>query len=276
MEAQQFLSRDKAQYRSAVITSFGPKYGITSNLQQIVGDYPYVLSRYSRLYNLANRGKPTESMKINSIRRISPVYNLLNLKYLVVNSDQRFDIPGYYEVYNDGDLTILKNEYAKNRVYLQRHIKMVDNQKEALLGVFELPSIRGDQTIIERDLTASPSFEYSSLSPRKDPDEAVEIAEYSSNKVELRANLTSDAWIILTDTFYPGWKATIDGKTEAIIVPANYIFRAIYVPKGLHKIVFQYWPKHFTLSIAVALITLLGCCILAIYPGIERGRLKNS
>jgi hypothetical protein len=98
MEAQQFLSRDKAQYRSAVITSFGPKYGITSNLQQIVGDYPYVLSRYSRLYNLANRGKPTESMKINSIRRISPVYNLLNLKYLVVNSDQRFDTPGYYDV----------------------------------------------------------------------------------------------------------------------------------------------------------------------------------
>jgi hypothetical protein len=58
----------------------------------------------------------------------SPVYNLLNLKYLVVNSDQRFDIPGYYEVYNDGDLSILKNEYVKSRVYLPRHIKIVDDE----------------------------------------------------------------------------------------------------------------------------------------------------
>ena len=80
----------------------------------------------------------------------------------------------------------------------------------------------------------------------------------------------------MTDTFYPGWKATIDGKAELTIVPANYIFRAIYVPKGLHNIVFQYWPKHLTLSIAVALITLLGCCILTIYPGKERAYLKKS
>jgi hypothetical protein len=36
-EALQFLARDKDQSRSAVITSFGPKYGITSNLHQIAG-----------------------------------------------------------------------------------------------------------------------------------------------------------------------------------------------------------------------------------------------
>ena len=264
-EALEFLDRDKNQYRSAVITSLGPKYGVTSLLHQIIGDYPYVLSRYSRLYNLANRGKPSALMKISAIQRVSPVYNLFNLKYLVVNSNRTLDIPGWYQVYNDGVLSILHNEYAKKRVYLHRHIKIVNEENEALLGVFELPSIRGEQIIVERDSVAEFSFDSGSLLHRKDPNETVEIVKYSANRIELRAQLASDAWVILTDTFYPGWKATIDGQSEATIIPANYVFRAIHVPKGLHEIVFQYKPKYFSVSIMVALITLLGSCIAAVF-----------
>jgi hypothetical protein len=264
-EALQFLSRDKNQYRCAIVTSFGPQYGITSLLQQIIGDYPYVLSRYSRFYNLANRGKPDPSMKITAIRRMSPTYNLLNLKYLVVNSNRILDVPGYHEVYNDGILSILQNNYAMNRVYLPLSVKIVNRENEALRGVFELPSISGEQIILERDSVAKLSFAHGSLLRREDPKETVDLVEYSSNRVELRAHLASDAWIILTDTFYPGWKATIDDQFEAMIVPANYIFRAIYVPKGRHKIVFQFRPKYFSVSIMVALITLLGSCIAAVF-----------
>ena len=264
-DALQFLSRDKNQYRSAIITSFGPKYGVTSLLHQITGDYPYVLSRYSRLYNLANRGKPIPSMKITSIRRVSPIYNLLNLKYLVVNSNRLSNIPGYHEVYNDGILSILQNTYALNRVYLPRRIKIVNEENEALRGILEIPSISGEQIIIETDSAAKSSFEPENFSDREDQNETVEIVEYSSNRIELRAHLASDSWVILTDTFYPGWKATIDGQFEATIVPANYIFRAIYVPKGLHKIVFQYKPTYFSVSLMVAMITLLGSCILAVF-----------
>ena len=204
-------------------------------------------------------------MKISAIQRVSPVYNLFNLKYLVVNSNRILDIPGYYEVYNDGILSILHNEYAKNRVYLPRRIKIVNEENEALRGVFELPAISGEQIILERDSVAKLSFEYGSLLHREDPAETVEIVDYSSNRIELRAHLASDAWVILTGTYCPGWKATIDGQSEAIIVPANYVFRAIYVPKGLHEIVFQYKPKYFSVSIMVALITLLGSCTVAVF-----------
>jgi hypothetical protein len=265
-EATEFLARDQDQFRSAVITSFGPKYGITSLLDQITGDYPYVLRRYSRMYNLANGSRPTPSMKIDNIRRVSPAHNLFNLKYLVVNSNRKLEIPGFYEVYDDGVLTILKNEYTKNRVYLPRSIKIVDEEDEALGGVFESATIRDEQIILERDSVSNLTFDYGSLLRPKDPSEAVEVVNYSANKIEIRAQLTSDAWIILTDTFYPGWKATIDGHAEANIVPANYIFRAIYVPEGIHKIVFQFRPTYFTVALAVALMTFLGACVVAVYP----------
>ncbi len=275
-EVVQFLSRDKNQFRSAVITSFGPKYGITTLLQQIGGDYPYVLNRYSRLFNLANGQKPEPSMKIRSIRQVSLVHNLLNLKYLVVNSNHRFDIPGYYEVYNDGTLSILHNEYAMKRVYIPQEIKIVNEEKDALRRVIELPSIRGEQIILERDSVANLPFASGSLVHRKDPGETVEIVAYGSDRIELRANLASDAWLILTDTYYPGWKATIDGQSEAIMVTANYVFRAVYVPQGLHNIVFQYRPTYFSASLAIALITLMGSCIIVIFMDNAGGGLKTS
>jgi len=50
------------------------------------------------------------------------------------------------------------------------------------------------------------------------------------------------------------------------IVPANYIFRAIYVPEGIHKIVFQFRPTYFTVALVVALMTFLGACVVAVYP----------
>jgi hypothetical protein len=262
-EALQFLVRDTDQYRSAIITSFGPKYGITSPLHQISGDYPYVLSRYSRLYNLANQGKPIPSMKLTAIRRLSPLYNLFNLKYLVVNSNRKLDIPGYEEVYDDGILSILQNNYAVHRVYLPRQIKMVKEENEALRSVLELPAISGEQIILESESASNISFDYGSLFHQKDPNDMVEIVAYRSNRIELRANLASDAWVVLADTFYSGWKAIIDDQFEAVIIPANYAFRAIYVPQGVHKIVFQYRPKFFAASIIIALITLLGSFTLA-------------
>jgi hypothetical protein len=269
----QFISRDQSQPRSAVITSFGPRYGITSPLQQLVGDYPYVLSRYSRLYNLANEGKLKTSMKIANIKRVSPVFNLFSLKYLVLNSERSLDIPGFYEVFNDGVLAVLKNEYAKQRVYIPQRIKIVDKEDEALRSVFELPSIRGEQIVIERESVAALAYEYESLLHDADPEETAEITDYSPNTIRIRARLNADAWLILTDTFYPGWKATIDGQSEAIIVPGNYVFRAIYVPKGTHEIVFHYRPKFFFVYVMISLITLLGAIGAAVIPeGIRKKR----
>ena len=263
-EVKELLSQDPQPSRSAVITSLGPRYGITSLLYQLGGDYPYVLSRYSRMYNLANQGTPNTSMKIGNIRRVSPVFNLFNLKYLVVNSERLPEIPGYYEVYNDGALAVLKNEYAKARVYLPQNIKIVDDEDEALQAVFELPTIRGEQIVIERDSVADLSYEYESLLHGADPDETLEIVNYSTDTINLRTRLNADAWVILTDTFYPGWKATIDGQFETTPVPANYLFRAIYVPQGTHEIVFQYRPKYFFVCMMISLTVLLGACAAAV------------
>jgi hypothetical protein len=79
----------------------------------------------------------------------------------------------------------------------------------------------------------------------------------------LRANITTPAEgnLIVRDTFYPGWQATIDGKPTPIKAFEN-IFRSIAVPSGAHTIEFRYIPKLLYMGIAISLMTLL--CIIAI------------
>lgn len=204
-------------------------------------------------------------MKITNIRRVSPVLNLFNLKYLVLTLNRLQDVLGFYEVYNDGVIVVLKNEYARPRVYIPESIKIVDEEDDALRGIFEPPSIRGEQIIIERDSLADLSYEYESLVHSADREESVEITGYSPDTINIRAQLNSHTWILLTDTFYPGWKATIDGQLEAPVVTGNYVFRAIYVPAGDHVIVLQYRPRFFFASIIVSLITLTGACAASVF-----------
>jgi uncharacterized membrane protein YfhO len=66
--------------------------------------------------------------------------------------------------------------------------------------------------------------------------------------------------MFLSETYYPGWRAKVDGR-EARIFPADYAFRAVFVPAGRHEISFWYQPVSFRtgvyVSISAALVFLI-------------------
>jgi hypothetical protein len=80
-------------------------------------------------------------------------------------------------------------------------------------------------------------------------------------RVEIAADAKTPAYLLLTDTFDPGWSATVDGK-PATIRPAYAAFRAIFLPIGKHRVVFTYEPAGFREGLAltvVGLIAILAC-----------------
>ncbi|MGE5431211.1 MAG: YfhO family protein, partial [Syntrophomonadaceae bacterium] len=86
--------------------------------------------------------------------------------------------------------------------------------------------------------------------------------------------------LFLGDTYYPkGWKAFVDGQ-ETKIYRINHAFRGIVVPKGEHKIEFQFRPASFVISKYLALIlsslTILGVLIGLFLEYRVRKTLKNS
>jgi uncharacterized membrane protein YfhO len=82
--------------------------------------------------------------------------------------------------------------------------------------------------------------------------------------MEVQTSSSSDAFLVTSDTWYPGWQATIDGA-PASIFRANYALRGVRVPAGRHLVRFEYRPKMFYLGTATSVISLLALIgILAI------------
>jgi len=92
---------------------------------------------------------------------------------------------------------------------------------------------------------------------------AGDIQEYTATYVKASVTTNSKALVILNDTNFPGWQASIDGRS-APIFSANYLFRGVVVPSGTHVVEFRYAPRSFAIGgfISIASVFVLGCMCL--------------
>jgi hypothetical protein len=88
-----------------------------------------------------------------------------------------------------------------------------------------------------------------------------DFTEDGDTKVTLQVDAATAGYVILNDTYYPGWKAEVDGH-DAEIKPANVWFRAVAVPAGSHTVKFVYRPGSviagLILSVLAALLIVVG------------------
>lgn len=84
----------------------------------------------------------------------------------------------------------------------------------------------------------------------------VEITRYLPNLVEMRLRARRDCMLFLSDIWYPGWEAAVDGREERVF-RADYAFRAVHVPAGDHTVVMRFRPRSGALGAAVSLTAAL-------------------
>lgn len=85
----------------------------------------------------------------------------------------------------------------------------------------------------------------------------VRVLDRDSDSILLRVESKAPSYLILTDTFFPGWVAELDSKKQEIL-PANHAFRAIKVPTGVHYVKFSYEPESFTFGLFLMKV---GACL---------------
>ena len=80
------------------------------------------------------------------------------------------------------------------------------------------------------------------------------VTHDSPTHIRLEVEAVGDGVLVLTDTYYPGWRAWVDGA-EQNILRTNYSFRGIMLSAGHHTIDLMYEPKSFELGLSIAGIT---------------------
>lgn len=99
----------------------------------------------------------------------------------------------------------------------------------------------------------------------------------SPNRVDVSADLSKPGWLVLLDNYFPGWEAEVDGK-PAKILRANFAFRAVALPAGIHRVVFRYRPASFTVGLLITCLALSGCVGFAVVrvAGRSAGRKRKA
>ena len=78
-----------------------------------------------------------------------------------------------------------------------------------------------------------------------------------ADSVTLRVEAACAGLLVLPDTYFPGWRATVNGE-DRTIYPTNGAFRGVTVPEGTSQVEFRYEPRAFPIGIALAVAGLVG------------------
>lgn len=102
----------------------------------------------------------------------------------------------------------------------------------------------------------------------------VTISAYTSNSVRLKVDAACAGLLVLPDTYFPGWVATVNGHTREIH-PADGMFRSVAVPAGTSEVKFAYRPGRFRLGVMLALLGILGAGVAAAIPWARRRKSRR-
>ncbi len=100
----------------------------------------------------------------------------------------------------------------------------------------------------------------------------VEDIAYRPNHVTVKTRQTGNGFLVLMDSYFPGWTVTVDGE-ERPILQANHFYRAVKLGSGSHVLEFDYYPEGFNTGLAISGVTsLILIGILLWRPGKKPGQ----
>lgn len=191
----------------------------------------------------------------------SPIVNMFNVRYVVARESADLDRYGFRLVFRsavDG-VAIWENPRALPRAFfVPRCIKT--NGKELVL--LQDPGFDPSRYVmISGPVSGSAACGERAVSADRGAGSSVTIVAYEPEAVRVNVTAGTDGFLVLGDTYYPGWRARVDGVDSKVYV-ANYALRAVSIPTGSHEVLFYYDPDTFKVG---GLLTLtyplaLGIC----------------
>jgi membrane protein YfhO len=243
-----------------------------------IGDYePQTSRRYAELFVMMLSGVPMLSVSqfeipiTGELPSNRQLLDLLAARYLVIDVEavgaasseelvQRIG-PGVVLLEESDGVAVLQNSQAMPRAFFVPTTRMVDSPATMLARLARDPDVRGDVLIEEAAGAHDDGGD-----PRATGE--VDIVADRSEEVVLQVRSTGPGYVFLSDQYYPGWEATVNGAPVPIR-RGNFVFRVVAVPAGASTVVFRYRPSSVYWGLGVSAATL---AVLGIYTAIGRRR----
>jgi hypothetical protein len=191
---------------------------------------------------------PTSEEALSSHLKI---LNLLNARYILAS---RYLADARLRLVQDGVTKIYENPGALPRAFLVSNCHVIPDPL-ALLDRMHRTDFNPDVLLLE----AAPERSACATGGPSSRGEVAAVVN-SPSEITFRVHAPDPAYLVLSDTYYPGWHVQVDGG-ESELLRADYTLRAVFVPGGTHLVRFYYDPLSFKVA------ALLSCTTLALVLG---------
>jgi len=260
--ADQFILNDKTLgFRVLPISQQAFNDNTASYFHKNIGGYHAAkLQRYQDLiehYLYTQMGAASKEIKQNEEGRILYMGQAKDINVLSMLNTRYFIIP-----VNKGDKVPALNPYAYGSAWYPTEMQLVDDAYQEMEALKSVSPQRGVMTHeFAQTIDAKSTYQV-------DANDQITLTNYLPNKLTYKTVRKEDGLAILSEIYYPGWEAAIDGK-PIHIARANYVLRAVVIPKGEHTLTLTYDPKSVHITEAIA-FTGMGLLILAFVVALGR------
>ncbi|MCC6763041.1 MAG: YfhO family protein [Deltaproteobacteria bacterium] len=249
------------------------KQGTLNEIYSITDYEPLNLLRFEEVYDAI--GMPRGIAPFTGWLKVDPasphlgVLDVLSLKYWVVanaNADMRrmLGAPGSpwrpVPAVATQRYQLFEHASPLPRAYVATHVVGVADAA-ASLGALLAPGFDPRRSVIVEDVPDLAAPRGSSAAPS--PVVPARITRYEPRMVRVEVDAPAAGVLVLTDTWYPGWRATVD-EAPAAIHPANHLVRAVPVGAGHHVVAFRYEPASVQRGALVSGLALLVLATLVV------------
>ena len=203
-----------------------------------------------KIISIVNKTSSLEGLTAET----TPILNMLNTKYYILGQTEN---------------SVAQNLYRNGNAWFISNLIKVDNANEEMKQL---------QTIDTKTTGIVNQSQFSDVANHTDENGVIELIEYEPNELTYKVSTEKGGIALFSEMYYPGWTATIDGK-ELPLFRANYVLRAVDLPRGEYEIKFYFRPKSLNITETIAYIGLailvIGVAILAIRI-IKKKKKKNK
>jgi hypothetical protein len=175
--------------------------------------------------------------------------NLLNIKYLL--SPSPLNTPWTKQVFEAEGIYVYQNLN-----YLPRAFPVYSWQVEKDEGK-TLSDLKNQEFDIRQKIFLTetpPNMPSDTTNISAEHIIPAKVSDYKINSFKVDVEMQRDGFLLLSENYYPAWKAYVDGK-EAKIYRADYLFRAVYLDKGKHQIRFIFDSAPYKIAKTSTLLT---------------------
>jgi hypothetical protein len=188
----------------------------------------------------------------------SPVLDLMNVRYVLTRAadvPRLAALPKFRHIASLPGTELFENTAVLPRFYFVRRVQKVNSPAEA----HDLIKHRGvnlrDTAITVRSIDLAPNEDTSTTGD-------VTVTSYEPSRIELSLRTPRASLLVLSETYYPGWKAWIDEQPTAVH-SVDIALRGVVVPAGEHQLRMEFRPVILPVSFGISLATAILLAISA-------------